>query len=352
MPIESMTPRQRWLAVLQHQRPDRVPLDYWGTEEVTRALIAHLGCDTRAAMLKTLHVDFPINVAPRYVGPAIPAGQDIYGIRYAEVDYGGGVYAEAVFHPLAEYDSVEAIERAYQWPQPDWWDYSDLADQIRGFEEYPIGGGGSQPFLVYKELRGHELALMDLRLRPEIVHYCLGRLFDLAYTNTVRILETLPGKIDLVYVDEDLGGQRHLLMAPAHIREFLFPGMRRIIELAHQAGAYVFHHDDGNIIQILPELIALGINLLNPLQWRADGMDRATLKRVAGPHVVLHGGMDNQHTLPFGTVAEVQAEVRENISLLGAGGGYILAPCHNLQAITPIENILAMYATAYAEGWY
>lgn len=352
MPTETMTPRERWLAVFQHQVPDRVPLDYWATDEVTQKLMAHLGCSTRVEMLQTLHIDFVRTVAPRYVGPAIPTNYDVFGIGYSKINYGDGEYAEAVHHPLAEYDSVEDIQRHYTWPQPDWWDYTDLATQVRGFEDYPIAGGGSQPFLVYKELRGHERALCDLRLCPDIVHYGLDRLFDLAYTNTVRILEALPGQITLTNVDEDLGGQRNLLISPAHIREFLFPGMRRMIELSHQAGAFVFHHDDGAISRILPELVELGIDLLNPIQWRADNMDRTALKREVGPRIVLHGAMDNQHTLPFGTIDDVRQEVRDNLRLLGEGGGYILAPCHNLQVITPVENILAMYATAHEEGWY
>ncbi|GAB4456420.1 MAG: hypothetical protein Kow00120_25730 [Anaerolineae bacterium] len=91
--------------------------------------------------------------------------------------------------------------------------------------------------------------------------------------------------------------------------------------------------------------------LLNPIQWRTKGMDRAALKRDFGDRVVFHGGMDNQYTLPFGTVAEVRQEVRDNLRILGEGGGYILAPCHNIQANTPPENIVALYETGYAEGW-
>ena len=124
-----------------------------------------------------------------------------------------------------------------------------------------------------------------------------------------------------------------------------------MIDLAHEAGAYVFHHDDGNVTRILPELVELGIDLLNPIQWRADGMDRDGLKRQFGGRIVFHGAVDNQYTLPFGTVEEVRQEVRDNLRILGEGGGYILAPCHNIQPITPLENILAMYETAYEEGW-
>jgi uroporphyrinogen decarboxylase len=346
-----MTPRERWLAVLRHELPDRVPMDYWATPEMDQKLMRHLGCASRREALQKLHVDFAIDARPEYAGPPLAPHTDVFGIRYTDMDYGAGVYPEATTHPLAAFGSVEEIEWNYAWPQPDWWRYDDLPRQLVGFEEYPVRGGGSEPFLTYVDMRGREQAYMDLVENQEMVEYCLGRLFDLAYQNTLRIMEALPGRVTVAYVAEDLGGQNSLLYAPEQIRRFFFPGMRRIIDLVHQAGAYVFHHDDGNITRILPDLLALGIDILNPIQWRAAGMDRAVLKEQYGGRVVFHGAMDNQHTLPFGTVAEVRQEVQDNLRILGAGGGYILAPCHNLQVVTPIENVLEMYATGYAAGW-
>jgi uroporphyrinogen decarboxylase len=184
-----------------------------------------------------------------------------------------------------------------------------------------------------------------------MVHYCLGKLFDLAYENTRRIFEQIPGQVLLTYVAEDMGDQNNLMFAPKQIHEFLLPGMNRMINLTHEAGAFAFHHNDGNCRRILPDLIAAGIDLLNPIQWRAKGMDREGLKRDFGKQIVFHGAVDNQHTLPFGTAAEVRQEVLDNLRILGAGGGYILAPCHNIQAITPPENVVAMYETGYENGW-
>ncbi len=352
MPHETMTPRERWLAVLRHEKPDRVPMDYWSTPEFEQKLLRHLQCSDARTMLKTLHVDCPVTVAPRYAGPPLEPGTDVYGIRYTDVNYGDGSYAEATVPPLAGYAAVEEIEAGYRWPSADWWEYGDLAQQLVGFEEYPVRGGGSEPFLTYAELRGREQAYLDLVENPDIVEYCLGKLFDLAYQNTQRILETLPGKVTICYVAEDLGGQTNLLYSPAHIRRYLFPGMKRMIDLAHQAGAYVFHHDDGNITRILPELIDLGIDILNPVQWRAAGMERRSLKSKYGSRIAFHGAVDNQYTLPFGSVDEVREEVRDNLRVLGDGGGYILAPCHNLQVVSPVENVVEMYAVGYAEGWY
>lgn len=351
MQFEWMTPKERWLAVLERKKTDRIPMDYWGTPEITLILQKYLGCETRHDLLKKLHVDFVVNLEPQYVGPELRSGFDVFGCRGQRVKFETGAYWEIVEHPLAKFRSVSEIEDNYAFPDPDWWDYTDISNQLIGYEEYPVAGGGSEPFLIYKNLRGLEQAMIDLADNPEIVHYCLDKLFDLAYQNTLRILEAVPGKVTYCYVAEDLGGQHNLLFSPVHIREFLFPGMRRMIDLTHQAGAYVFHHDDGAISQILPGLVELGIDILNPIQWRANGMDRATLKQQYGSRLVFHGGMDNQYTLPFGSVEEVRQEVRDNLSILGAGGGYILAPCHNIQPITPVENILAMYETGYEEGF-
>ena len=141
------------------------------------------------------------------------------------------------------------------------------------------------------------------------------------------------------------------MYSPAHINEFFIPGMKRMIDLAHQAGAFVFHHNDGAIRKIIPSMIEAGIDILNPIQWRCKGMERESLKRDFGDKLIFHGGVDNQYTLAFGSVEEVRQEVTYNLSILGEGGGYILAPCHNIQAVSPPENIVAMYQTGYENGW-
>ena len=141
------------------------------------------------------------------------------------------------------------------------------------------------------------------------------------------------------------------MYAPETVREFIFPGMRRMMDLTRQNGSFVFTHSDGSFREVIPELIAMGMQVLNPIQWRCRDMDREGLKRDFGGQVVFHGGVDNQYTLPFGTVEEVRQEVVDNYRILGAGGGYILAPCHNIQSVSPPENIVAMYETGYEFGW-
>ena len=242
------------------------------------------------------------------------------------------------------------VEAEYRWPQPDWYDHGGIAASLRGREHRPVQGGGSEPFLVYKGLRGDEQAFIDLVENPDLVNYCLDKLFALAYENTRRVFEAIPGKVTYAYIAEDMGAQDDLMLSPTQIRQFLLPRMKTMIDLAHQGGAKVFHHNDGAVRRILPDLVGIGIDILNPIQWRCAGMEREGLKKDFGASLVFHGGMDNQRTLPFGTVADVQAEVEQNLAILGAGGGYILAPCHNVQAVSPAENIVAMYEAGYSLG--
>jgi len=376
MPTETMTPRERWEAVLNRKQPDRVPMDYWATSEASAKLLKYLGLsdkseaqlaadllaphssdrgheayDLMRQALQRLHIDFVVHAGPRYVGPPLEPHTDVFGMHYRDMDYGIGEYPECVYHPLAEFESVKEIEEHYTWPSIDMWDFGNIPQDIQGWEDYPMHGGGSEPFLTYKDLRGDEQAFMDLVLNPEMVHYCLDKLFDLAYQKTVRIYQQIPGKVLYSYVAEDLGSQNDLMYSPKHIREFLLPRMKRMMDLAHEHGAFVFHHDDGNNRRILPDLIDAGIDILNPIQWRSKGMEREGLKRDFGDRIVFHGAMDNQYTLPFGTVDEVRQEVQDNIRILGAGGGYILAPCHNIQSVGPAENVVAMYEACYEYGW-
>ena len=287
MPKETMNSRERWLAVLTRQTPDRVPMDYRATPEVTARLMKHLGCSDYLGLMDRLRVDYVVNVGPRYAGPRLAPHTDVFGCRHRDVDYGTGVYDECVYHPLAQYSTVEEIEAHYTWPSPDWWDHSGISQQVKGHEaQHPIQGGGSEPFLIYKNLRGQEQAFVDLVLNPEIVHYCLDRLFGLAYEETRRIYEQIPGQVMITYVAEDMGGQTGLMFSPAQVREFLLPHMKRMIDLAHEAGAYVFHHNDGNCRAILPDMIAAGIDALDPVQWRCKDMDRAGLKRDFGSRLI------------------------------------------------------------------
>jgi len=347
---DSMAPKERWLAVLEHRKLDRVPMDYWATDEVTSRLMKRLGCGEPKEIYEKLHIDAVVGVSPEYVGPPVPEHSDVYGCLYRNIRHRTGVYRECVYHPLAEYKTVSEIKKNFEWPSVDMYDYSVIPEQIEDYGDYPIRGGGSEPFLTYKNLRGMKQAYLDLYMHTDIVHYCLDQLFDFCYDNTKLIYEQLPRKVLLSYVAEDFGSQTGLLVSPRQIHEFFLPRMKRMMDLAHSNGVYVFFHSDGSIRKIIPDMIEAGIDVLNPIQWRCKDMNREILKKEFGDKVVFHGAMDNQYTLAFGSQAEVRQEVRDNLRILGKKGGYVLAPCHNIQPVTPTQNILAMYDEGYKKG--
>jgi len=186
-----------------------------------------------------------------------------------------------------------------------------------------------------------EQALQDLVAGPALAEAILEHIAACDLALTRRILVDVGDS--LLFSAEDLGTQESWLMSPTLFRRLLKPHMARLIDLVHSCGVKVFHHDDGAIRPLLPELIEMGIDLLNPVQWRCRGMEREGLARDFGDRLVFHGGVDNQYTLPFGTPEDVRRQVRENIAIFGAARGYIVTPCHNLQPNTPTANVLALY---------
>jgi uroporphyrinogen decarboxylase len=344
-----MTPRERWLAALAGSRADRTPCDYWGTDEVTRRLLRELDCRDERELWLRLGIDKLIHLAPTHRKAKETTWHtgglfSIWGVETRAIEYGDGIgaYEEDLVNPLAGAQSVREIEQ-FPWPDPDDWDYAGMRAKCDQWPGYPILGGVCEAFYVYCRLRGMERSMEDLAGEPAIAEAMLENIFRVHTELIRRTLEAAADSIDLVYVAEDLGTQHGLLMSPAAFRRFLKPGMRRMIELVHSFGVKVMHHDDGAIRPLIPDLIEIGIDVLNPVQWRCRGMEREGLVRDFGRDLVFHGAVDNQRTLPFGSPEDVRREVAENIRIFSDAKGYVVAPCHNLQPNTPTANILALY---------
>ncbi len=344
-----MTPKQRWRALLEGRTPDRVPVDYWGTAEVTSRLMRDIGCSSERELWEKLSVDKSIHLAPKHPRAKedtwhIQSQFSVWHVGTRMIEYGNGLgsYEETVYSPLANAENTRDVER-FDWPDPMEWDVSPMRIYCEEWLDYPIVGGCYEPFYLYCRLRGMEQALRDLTLHPAIAEAALERIHFIHEVLIRRILDAVGDRIDLVYVAEDLGTQTSLLMSPAAFRRFLKPWLARMIDLVHSRGVRAMHHDDGAIRPLIPELIEIGIDILNPIQWRCPGMDRDGLARDFGRSVVFHGGVDNQQTLPFGSPEQVRQEVAENILIFRNCRGYIVAPCHNIQANTPTQNILALY---------
>ena len=343
------TPRERWRAVLAGTQPDRVPCDYAATPEVTARLLKDLGCASERELWKRLGIDKLILLSAKHVGAKEETWhmQSLWSVWHIEVTNvavgdGVGTYEEVITSPLAKAESVKEIEE-FDWPNPGDWDVSDLRVQCEAWAGYPILGGCYEPFYLYCRLRGMEQALADLALNPALIEAGMERIFDIHRAVIGRSLEAAQGLVDFIYVAEDLGTQDSLLISAAAFRQFIKPWLRKMIDLVHSFGAKTLHHDDGAIRPFLPELIDIGIDVLNPVQWRCRGMEREGLARDFGKSLVFHGAVDNQHTLPFGSPEDVRREVADNIRIFQGGKGYIVAPCHNLQPNTSTANILALY---------
>jgi uroporphyrinogen decarboxylase len=352
-----MTPRQRWLALLEGRPADRVPTDYQATDEVTTRLLKELDCTDEEALYRKLHIDARRFVEPKWRRPGELRGPeaDMWGIRYRRVDYGTGAYKEPVFRPLAEVETVEQVH-AHRWPDPDEFDYGPITEAVEADDGYrPIHAGHYEPFLLYGYLRGLERAFEDLALRPELADAILGHLFDFYYEHHRRIFEAGKAakggaRIDLTWVAEDLGSQTGPLMSLAMYRRFLLPGQIRMAELARSYCVHVMYHTDGAARVFLPDLIdRVGIEILNPVQWRCPGMEREGLVRDFGGRVIFHGSIDNQQTLAFGSVGDVVREVRQSAAIYREAR-WICAPCHNIQPVSPTENVVALYETMYELG--
>jgi len=349
-----MTPRERMLAAINHEKPDRIPTDIWATEEVWAKLKAHFGPDTD--INAALRIDGMAGIGPRYIGPPIPAAPegesvDFWGLRSRRIDYATGAYMELYHHPLAFARTIDDLDR-YTWPSADWFDYSQIAaDAEKAGRNRLMQSGYMAIFYLHNLLRGLEQSLMDPLLEPEFTRELLRRLGTFFFEHHARIFEAARGWIDLTQVTDDLGTQTGPMIGLDTFRTFYKPHMERFIDLAHSFGIKVMHHDDGSCRQFLPDLCEMGIDILNPVQWKCPGMALDGLKRDFGSRLCFHGGIDNQEVLPFGTPDDVRAEVRHNIDALACDGtGYILAPCHNLQAVSPVENIIAMYDEAWNYG--
>ncbi len=190
------------------------------------------------------------------------------------------------------------------------------------------------------------LASYGARTRSEFLNAALERIDAIQTQMLDRLLTELDDVLDIVFISDDMGSQKSLLISLPAWDRFFRERLTRWCELIHRHGKKVLFHTDGAARDIVPRLITAGIDILNPIQHICPGMDRAALKKDFGQQVIFHGGVENQHVLPFGTTREVVDEVRACMETLGAGGqGYICSSCHNIQAGTPVENVLAMIDT-------
>lgn len=383
----SVTPRQRVLTALNYVQPDRVPVDFLATPEIWHRLADHLRADPSGvggsefsdplweAILRYFQVDCRVISYDQFCNPpahvlhkgavsdwwnshsrstpnrmwrqVLPDGDsyDIWGHHIRVAENQTGAYEEFAGWPLEAATSVEDLKN-YPWPDPDWWDFRPIPGilaEMDSYQEHHIRFRIGSVFEIGWQLRGMQAFLMDLAVDPAIPLYVMDRLTDVHVENLRRVLKLAGERIDMVYFYDDVATQKSLMLSRAMWEKYIRPRHLRIIEAAKSFGTPVMYHCDGAISPLIPELIDMGVDLLNPVQANVAGMEPESLKATFGNRLSFHGGIDIVETLPNKTPAEVAHEVRDRISVLGRGGGYIMASSHHIQSDTPLENIFAMY---------
>jgi uroporphyrinogen decarboxylase len=339
------------MTAVRRAEPDRVPLDLLPNRWVEERLHRDLGTRTHRELLERLRcdvVDLRGVVDPVYRGPLPPVREradgvreNIWGWRQKTVQTATGPEEQFVEFALAEATSIDDYER-HPWPSPEWFDFSDIAMRLEPWRDFAVMASGPSVFQHPTFLRRSDNLLMDMAAEPELAHWLMDKFTDFYLAFFDRMLTAAKGRIDILRTADDLGMQHGLFISPEMFRAFIKPRVKKLADMAHSHNVAFLFHSCGAIRPLIDELIEIGVDILDPLQAAAEGMEPQALKDDYGARVCLHGGICTQYLLPGGTPEEVRAETRRRIEIFGTGGGFILAPCHVLQNDVPTANILAM----------
>jgi len=384
---ETMTSRQRMLAALNHQSPDRVPIDLGGNQTgihkfAYAALLKHLGIADQVtimdavqqlaqpceALLERFHVD------TRYISAKAAAGfqgaivqnrregrlwhdlRDEFGVVWSMPD-DHPYYMDISHHPLAKAKLAEIA--AYPFPKGDdpgrFEGLRQRAMRLRNETPYAVVGGISG--VVYEicwYMRGLEQWLMDLLTEPDFCAALLDQTLKF-WLDWFRVfLDEVGDLVDVIMIGDDLAGQTGPLFRPEVYRTLVKPRQKRLVQyIRSRTQAKIWYHTCGACAGYIPDLLDNGIDILNPVQVSAKDMDPATLKARFGDRLVFWGGaIDAQHVLPSASPETVREHVRRNLAAWKPNGGYVFNNVHNIQGGVPPENIVAFYDAAYEFGFY
>jgi uroporphyrinogen decarboxylase len=320
---------------------------WYGAEPgTTNNVLELLKLDTEEELLRYFDVDFR-TIRPRYIGPELKTYDDgtfetMWGIKR-----GGGFWGMALNHPLAEVHSVAELKE-YHFPQTEWFDTRFTQEDEELSRQYAIIGGMWAPFWHDAiDLFSIEKMFVELYTNPVLIMEVVDRCFQLHYEVTRKCFEENSDHIDVFFFANDYGTSNCLIIDPDLWRKYFKPYQKKLADLGHQYGIHVAMHSCGDIHQIIPDLIEIGVEILNPIQVSVPNMDPAILKREYGKDLVFFGAIDYNQLLNFGTPEEVRAGVRSMIDILGNDGRYIVAPSHDLMMEeVPPENIVALYDEA------
>ena len=384
---ETMSPRERLVKALNHETPYRVPIDFGGFQtgihkRAYAALLKHLGIEEdivtldpvqqlaklSEAVLQQFHVD------TRYVLAHGPDGfdgairkvdrngrlwhdlKDEFGVVWSMPD-DGGLYMDISHHPLAG----AGIKDLTDYPWPDGTDASrftgvrEQAKELRKETPYALATGISG--VVYEYcwyLRGLERWFMDTVENPDFCAALLDRTLAFWMDYLTGFMREVGDIVDVVMIGDDLTGQSGPLFSPVFYRAVVKPRQKKLVQhIKSLTRAKIWYHTCGSCVEYIPDLLDNGVDILNPVQTSAAGMDPAMLKQQYGRNLVFWGGgCDAQHVLPYATPEQVREEVRRNMEIFKPDGGYVFNGIHNIQADVPPENVVALFDAAYGYGFY
>jgi uroporphyrinogen decarboxylase len=365
-----LTSKERVLMALDHQQPDRVPFDLGGSFVTTINVAAYvhlrraLGLPEQWQLIReqtqSVLVDedvrqaLGVDVIGLYehapsLEKEIPSAAGMliseWGITYRKANGLGGHYT-LVTSPLK--DATLADLDRYAWPNPLAPSrFEGIAEQAQSLMNSPyavVGNlGWTEIFGMAWYLRGFENFMIDLASNKEMAHALLRRVADFQKARYARFLELAGDALDVILFCDDMGGQDGMFISPRTYREMIKPYHAELLSfIKAQTRARLMFHSCGSIVPILDDFIEVGMDILNPVQVAARGMETAELKKRYGNRLSFWGAVDTQHVLPTGSVDDVRAEVHHRITDLADGGGYIIAPVHVVQTDVPPENVIAL----------
>jgi uroporphyrinogen decarboxylase len=357
--LHQLSSRQRVLMAVSHQDTDRVPVDYFVRRDVTNRLVKYLSLPSVEDLYVKLGIDFrkiPIKeTIPRFEqrangilgGSSEKSGEkyifhpdgtyeDGWGIVHRQGR--DGLYDQWISGPFAHSDDLDSFD----WPSMDIFEpVADIKKKVDAFGgQYALIGRLNLPFKVAWFMRGFENYLCDMMTDPDFARELSRRSAAYEIEKGVRLIQA---GVDIIGIYGDIAMQDRMLVNPEAWRDIEKPIMADMITRfkALNPKIILFYHSDGDLSEVMPDLIEIGVDMINPIQ--PECMDVARVKRDYGDKITLHGTVSIQKTLPHGSVEDVRNEIMDRIRLCGQNGGLVICPANHVQNDTPLENLLEVY---------
>ena len=355
---ESMTSKERVQAFFRGEETDRVPIDMAWNPLIRQQVMDHFGVEDDAGLRQALGVDF-MGVGASYTGPVLfdeVPDRNVhphYGWRTRWVEHGSGGYWDYCDFPL-EHATVDEVA-AWPFADPKDFDCSHVEEQLDAHPDMAFHCGGAGTACIMNTigfLRSMEQMFVDLVTDDEAGLLLIDKLMAHQLGVLERVLEAGRGKIDFMWLGEDLGTQIAPLISMATFRKHIRPRQQPFFDLAKRFGVPTLLHTCGSSSWAYEDYIEMGLTGVDTLQPEAANMSPEYLKKTFGGRLVFHGCISSAGPLSFGTPDEVEADCRQKLAIMMPGGGYAFSPTHCLQDNTPLENVIRMYETVHERGWY